>query len=235
MAQLQRLDAIHWYLNWGMGSEEQVKFTEETERLVSVDYNDRLAFSRPWEYWTVLRHLKLDEKDTVLDAGALRTYIPGVWMAQRARRVDLIDNGQFISFTDPNAYSFDEWAKEIKKYPGDIRTYKFDMRCTPFPCCYYDVIVTFSTLEHIGTEEDDEDTKASKELRRILKPGGIMIGTVDFGRPEDAVGINRLYDNDSFHERIVEPLGWEYIARAPTIQEIKPGTRSAMLYILTKV
>ena len=83
--------------------------------------------------------------------------------------------------------------KEIAFKQGDIRK-------TEYPDNYFDYITCISTLEHIGVEgrynsdnDPDGDTKAMKEIKRILKPEGTMLITVPYGI-KDVLPINKLYN-----------------------------------------
>jgi len=68
----------------------------------------------------------------------------------------------------------------------DIREYLFKKskrmlfirrgaRSTGFPSNFFDPIVLVSTIEHIGVGiDEDADLKTVKELKRVLKPKGII-------------------------------------------------------------
>lgn len=66
-----------------------------------------------------------------------------------------------------------------------------DLRSVPMSSAYYDVIFCVSTLEHIGMDNtlfhgEVEDAPgdyvaAVREMRRLLRPGGILLLTVPFG------------------------------------------------------
>src|SRR5213592_3545492 len=53
----------------------------------------------------------------------------------------------------------------------------------------YDLIVSISTLEHIGYDEDPRDpskaARAIRNLRRLLSPGGRMLATIPVGYNRD--------------------------------------------------
>jgi len=83
--------------------------------------------------------------------------------------------------------------KEIKFKKGDIRN-------TNYPDNYFDCITCISTLEHIGVsgrynsdEDSGGDLKAMREIKRILKPNGILLATVPYGA-KDVLPINKLYN-----------------------------------------
>ena len=83
--------------------------------------------------------------------------------------------------------------KQIKFKQGDIR--KAD-----YPDNYFDLIACVSTLEHIGVagrygsdDQPEGDLRAMGEIKRILKPGGILLATVPYG-DKDILPINKLYN-----------------------------------------
>jgi SAM-dependent methyltransferase len=67
-----------------------------------------------------------------------------------------------------------------------------DLRALPVRDDYYDEAVCLSTLEHVGRDSslytgrassaDGDFLPAVRELRRVLKPGGVLLVTVPFGR-----------------------------------------------------
>jgi SAM-dependent methyltransferase len=67
-----------------------------------------------------------------------------------------------------------------------------DLRALPVRDDYYDEAVCVSTLEHVGRDNslytgsasvaDGDFLPAVRELRRVLKPGGVLLLTVPFGR-----------------------------------------------------
>lgn len=226
---LRNMDDVMWYLSWGQHRPELGRFCMEFMSLVHVPYNNRWPYFRGWEYWTILRHLNLCKTNLVLDAGSLRSYTP-VWLAREAMRVVCIDNRTWETHSGtPGQYTLEEWAQELQKCGvGTIEVHEMDMCDVSLPSDCFDFVVSWSVLEHI-----EQDGKASQEMHRLLKPGGIFAGTVDFGRPEESRPVSRLYSNATFEERIVTPAGWKHVAQAPPVQSRK-GMRSAMAFFLRK-
>lgn len=84
----------------------------------------------------------------------------------------------------------------------NIKFKRGDIRKTDCPGDHFDCITCISTLEHIGvsgryhSDEDPQgDLKAMQEIRRILKPGGILLVSVPYGA-KDVLPINRLYNKE---------------------------------------
>ncbi len=87
--------------------------------------------------------------------------------------------------------------------PDRLRVSKRDMRDTAYKDNMFDVVVSFSAIEHIAF---DGDIKAAREMARICKPGGfVVIGT-------DMAATHRFsngyfYDAQSLFDRIINPTG----------------------------
>jgi SAM-dependent methyltransferase len=86
------------------------------------------------------------------------------------------------------------------KFPN-FRFSKEDIRRTAFGDDSFDAVICVSTVEHIGLsgrygmDEDIEgDRKALQEMKRITKPGGIIVITVPFGKAKIIRPDCRVYD-----------------------------------------
>jgi SAM-dependent methyltransferase len=93
-----------------------------------------------------------------------------------------------------------------------------DLRDLPFRDGYFDTVICASTLEHVGMDNrlygsdaevaDDpgiEQAAALAELLRVTAPGGRVLVTVPYGRPEDH-GWFRQYDEVQL-KRVLGDLG----------------------------
>jgi len=101
---------------------------------------------------------------------------------------------------------FETWGIDIRpplvKFPdveyviGDICRYQF-------PPAYFDVVISLSTIEHIGLRgygnvdyNPEGDLHALQAMHRALNPSGRLILTVPFGRPGETL-TSRYYDHQS--------------------------------------
>ena len=70
-----------------------------------------------------------------------------------------------------------------------------DLRALPFPDGIYDIVVSVSTIEHVGCDnssytlnlpsaeqQSGSFEQAAREIGRVLKPGGLLLLTVPYGR-----------------------------------------------------
>ncbi len=105
-------------------------------------------------------------------------------------------------------FGYDCYAVDIRRYTitnkikyDNSKFLQEDIRKTSFPEDFFDAITAISTIEHIGLsgryaikEDPRGDIDAFKEMRRILKPGGILIITIPFGKPQILRPYMRVYD-----------------------------------------
>ncbi|WP_212501089.1 methyltransferase domain-containing protein [Bradyrhizobium lablabi] len=108
-------------------------------------------------------------------------------------------------------------APEKRCYWRDGYSYVFgDLRRTMFGDRVFDTIASISTIEHVGLDnqmlytgdardaESDRDgfVPAVKEFKRILKPGGVCLISVPFGK-RDNLGWYQVFDL-AMIDRIIE-------------------------------
>ena len=90
-----------------------------------------------------------------------------------------------------------------------------DLRELPYRDDLFDTVVSVSTLEHVGMKNDrygvadenaevpdEELARALVELRRVTRPGGQLLITVPYGRPDD-FGWSRIFSR-AMVERMVD-------------------------------
>lgn len=143
--------------------------------------------------WTLTRDLS----GVVLDAGSTLNH-PHVLIRARP----LVDALHVVTL-----------APEQQAYPFlDVSYVYADLRELPVQDATYDRVVSISTLEHVGMDNEqygDHSPRAADaqvaladaitELRRVLKPGGKLFLTVPYGRPAD-LGWQRIFDAEGLAE-----------------------------------
>lgn len=149
-----------------------------TERIVEVPY--------------VLRALQLPLASRILDVGA-RWSTLSMSLASLGYRPVAVDLGEL---TNP------------RSGPDLVRA---DIRKPPFREGSFDAAVMISTLEHIGVghydvrKREDDDVLVMRTLSALVRPGGLLLLTVPFGRA--GVGPSqRAYDSRRLREVLV---GWD--------------------------
>lgn len=114
----------------------------------------------------------------------------------------------------------------VKMVQGDIRK-------TKFPDNFFDAVICISTLEHIGvagrygSDHDSQgDTRAMKEISRILKKGGMLFLTVPYG-VKDVLPVNKLYNRQRMKKLLTgyEAIDEEYRKYTPSCKLWLPVTQ----------
>lgn len=149
--------------------------------------------TRCWEYPWLLENGGFEKGLKCLDAGCGQSPIPAYLygLGCEAHGLDYLqgEKGNY-----PKTYGVPrEWEK---KWAGKIQYHHGTMFEAPFPDNTFDRITCISVLEHIlSPRQPHAHFPCLKELRRILKPGGLLIVTVDyFVNPEVTPGYDYLDD-----------------------------------------
>jgi SAM-dependent methyltransferase len=121
-------------------------------------------FMRRIEYDTILEWLDPNEDERILDIGCTR----GALILR-------------ISLKSHHTYGIDlapkdiEWAQRFAQSIGlDCAFTIGNAEALPYPNDFFDKIVCSSALEHF-----EKDSTALNEMNRVLRPGGVLILTVD--------------------------------------------------------
>lgn len=181
----------------------------------------------PCNYWRnvevppVINWLGVKSGQKVLDIGSPKLPSLFIWYRLEAE----------VYATDLFPYFFEEYSyyAELLKPSSSGPAYHVeqqDARRLGYPDAHFDRVYAISVLEHI---EDDGDSRAMREISRVLKPGGICCLTVPFSgsyhestidyevyfkKPVDGrpVFYQRHYDPDSFQRRLIAPSGLRVLA-----------------------
>lgn len=125
-----------------------------------------MAFYLQREKAFLFRHIK--KGDIVLDVGAGN----GRSSLYLARKIGA--RGKIIAID--NNKSMLEKASEELKFVRNVELHKINAKKTPFNTNYFNAaIITFNTF---GNLEKDERSKILKELHRLVKSKGYILGTV---------------------------------------------------------
>lgn len=114
------------------------------------------------------------------------------------------------------AVGFETHGVDVKDFNLAYEGFTFhkgDIRKIPLADDFFDGVIAVSTIEHVGLFDDDEhgDVKAVREMRRVLKSGGLFAITVPFAARADLIPMfERIYDQGSL-TRLLEGLDVESI------------------------
>jgi ubiquinone/menaquinone biosynthesis C-methylase UbiE len=147
--------------------------------------SNQLWMQRCWEYpWAVLNsHLELDTH--VLDVGSGWSLFP-LYLAQNCNHVDSIDTDeQQMEVICPSLS--DILKVKVNYHVDDVLNLSADDDT-------YDYVYCISVLEHLEEEIENGiiinkhtqklERTAIRELIRVVKPGGKVIITLDYGNPD---------------------------------------------------
>ena len=134
--------------------------------------------TRCWEYPWILENGCFDKGVKCLDAGCGQSPLP-VYLHDIGCEAHGLDYLRGEKGDYPETYGINqEWIKSLR---GKVNYHHGTMFNAPFPDNTFDRVTCVSVLEHILTPENPRaHNPCLRELRRILKPGGLLIVTVDF-------------------------------------------------------
>jgi len=162
--------------------------------------------TRCWEYPWILENGYFKVGLKCLDAGCGQSPLPAYLhgLGCEAHGLDYLqgEKGNY-----PDTYGIPkEW---IRMHDGIVSYHHGTMFDAPFADDTFDRITCVSVLEHILTPADPHaHHPCLKELRRILKPGGLLIVTVDyFTNPDLTPGYDYRDDLAYLGMELCDPKG----------------------------
>ncbi|MFX1449851.1 MAG: class I SAM-dependent methyltransferase [Promethearchaeota archaeon] len=127
---------------------------------------------RTWEYSHLIEHLNITRPSIILDAGGASTPIV-FYLGYLKNKVYTIDLSKEL---------VDNSNKASKIMGWDIIAKQADLTNIPFEDNFFDYIISVSVLEHMSNALK---IKGMKEFERVLKPGGLIGLTIDYGESND--------------------------------------------------
>lgn len=145
---------------------ERITFSYTFARLLNA--NRRFTFDGTSHRYYVHRYNSTWRSERAVE-------IPIVWdILQRSRNVRILEVGNVLRHYFPVVH---DCVDKYEKAPGVINQDVVDYRADP-----YDLIVSISTLEHVGWDEEPRDPekilKAIANLRSLTAPGGRIVITL---------------------------------------------------------
>ena len=171
-------------------------FAVDVFELIEKSMVNRAA-ERPVEYafaWSVLAPLtflpaECRRRVRILDVGGGESRLAKT-LAELGFSVTVIDIGDV-----------DRGGAELVR--ANVLSYEF-------PEASFDLIVAISTVEHVGLPcygqtllDPDGDVKVMEKIHRWLKPSGLAVVTVPFGKPHHPPSFERVYNRDALQSRII--------------------------------
>ena len=176
---------------------ERLLKTRYTVEKTGLPYSDHMQdhWLRLWEYSGAIIESHLDKRMRVLDAGGTGT-IFSYYMAFEGCEVHTIDiDGSKVKDADVLSEQLG-----LKMYHSVQRVEHLD-----YPDCYFDAVYCICVIEHLSLEHQPH---ALIELGRVLKPGGVLSITFDYGK--DGAD-NPFVDGIQVRDRLIIPTGLELI------------------------
>jgi len=192
---------------------------------------------RGWECFKAIQMCEFEEKDIVLDAGALHTYFP-IFISMMVRTLYATDNFYWATREynkEYNLFTPEEWMRFVTGYSrGNLVAEQADMMNFTYGDDTFDKIMTISVIEHVL-----DDKKAMQEMIRVLKPGGILTVTTEYnpnkGKPYDEGDYMRIYDLESLTELIESPTRGKLIGPVEMEEGLSTNeVRATIAFKMTK-
>lgn len=184
-----------------------------------------LSYPRLIEFASVMRHMAPHQSDTrtLLDIGSPK--LPSLLLAHRSRAT--------VYATDIRPYFIRSHRHFLERlgHAADIGRRLFletqDATGLTYPDAMFDAVFSISVIEHIP---GNGDSRAMREIARVLKPGALVSLTVPFSaagyretyvrrdvyerqrQASEPVFYQRHYDKAALYDRLIAPSGLRVVA-----------------------
>lgn len=178
----------------------QGEFAAVSDRFVEM--GAVMPTMRLWEWVRAVMFLGVVRDKTILDVGTRESLVPH-YLAQRGARVTALD-------LNPQAIRDD-----VSVEPGEVYATLGDATELPFGDEAFDHVLCTACLKWMPRADDK---KAMREMARVLKLGGLLAVSVDYGQeyapPATSASGRRIYDQQALYDRIVTPSGLQLVEPA---------------------
>ena len=220
---------------------ENHEVKEIIPRLQDISYYDKCQgilarkpghiHRKDWEWAmgviAMQRFGKLNRNNTALGIGAgrelvlfyLTNYLGHLYASDLYSRKEWEDFAPSDFLENPNKYSpfpYDQTALTVLRMDGTN---------LEFPSDIFDIVFSFSSIEHFGGANHSGALKSLKEMERVLKPGGIAIVATEYiinnKDPPDLS--NQFYNEHTIYSHLIDQLDMMKIVE-PVDLTISPRT-----------
>jgi SAM-dependent methyltransferase len=156
------------------------------------------------------RFSKLSKNNTAVGVGAGKELIL-FYLANHFRHLyatDLYSTKEWDNFAP---IDFPENPSKYSPFPYNenaLTALRMDGTRIEFPSDTFDVVFSFSSIEHFGGENYSGALKSLKEMERVLKPGGIAIIATEYiindKNPPDLT--NQFYNENTIYSHLIDRL-----------------------------
>lgn len=177
-----------------------------SDRLGPREWLRSLDYFRCIEYPLAVQALQAPPGASLLDMGCGT----GPFSLFLARELDLVVTATDL---DPGCVAWQErGAARLGLDAGRFTSSPADSRTLPFEDGSFDRVLNLGAVEHVRGANGD--SRAIRDLARVLSPGGRAVLTIPYGRRYEEIDrgphvpdFERRYDDDALVRRLVAPSG----------------------------
>lgn len=153
---------------------------------------------------------QVDFTDKVVCELGARDSIFSSYLTKYVKQVHASDI--FLGWGDLGDLDF--WNNKWKEYafnPDRLISEKQDMSQLTYPDNFFDVVVSFSAIEHVP---GNGDIMSAREMARVCKPGGTIIIGTEISDEFEWFSGSYFYTEEELYKRIINPTGANLIGPA---------------------